>query len=48
MPVLDQVCETKHTKVDSESAICIMCGTRLNTQIEYKKHDYFKFRKLEC
>ena len=33
--------------MDSESAIWTMCGTRLNVQIEYKIHDYFKFRKVD-
>jgi len=33
-------------EVDSESAICVMCGTRLNTQIDYKIHDYFKYRTV--
>jgi len=31
-------------EVDSESAICATCDTRLNTQIEYEVHDYFKYR----
>jgi hypothetical protein len=31
-------------EVDSESAIYTMCGTRLNTQLDYKMHDYFKYR----
>jgi hypothetical protein len=33
-------------EVDSEWAICDMCGTRLNTEIEYVIHDYIKFRKV--
>jgi hypothetical protein len=46
MPALDEY--VKPNEVDSESAICIMCGTQLNTQIEYKIHDYFKFRKVNA
>ena len=30
-------------KVASESAICSMCSSRLNTQLEYKIHDYYKY-----
>ncbi len=33
-------------EVDSEFAICTMCGTRLNTQIEYKIHGYIKYRPV--
>jgi hypothetical protein len=35
-------------EADNESAICDKCGTRLNTQIEFKIHDYFKFRKVNA
>ena len=35
-------------EVDSESAMCIMCGTRLNTQIEYIIHEYVKFKKVNA
>ena len=33
-------------EVDSESAICTMCGTRLNTQLGYKIHVYSLERSI--
>ena len=35
-------------EVDSESAVCVICGIRLNTQTEYKIHHYFKFRTVNA
>lgn len=42
MPALDEYVEPTY-EVGSESAICTMCGTRLNTQLDYKIHDYFEY-----